>query len=446
MASQEIMISGARACSGSIQISGAKNACLPLMAACLLTDQEVVLENVPKISDIDLMKKQLGSYGVQTSEQRSRPVLQATRSQTRFSPANSDGSKTRGSFLVLGPLLARFGEAKVYKPGGCKIGGKKGRPVKYHIDALKQMGAATVEENSEYVFLMANQRLRGAEIEFPKISVGATETVIMAACLADGQTVITNAAVEPEIVDLIEMLNKMGMNGNIRVDASRNKIIINGRSDLLNGCTHAVIPDRIEAGTWAIAAAMTRGKLLLKMDPGTGKTIMVPVLQMLEKAGVSLQWRHDGLEVQRHGQINPVNVTTGPFPQFPTDLLPQWVTFMTQANGPSMLEDTIYDSRFNHVQHLEQMGAKFTRFSGRKYQVHGNAKLRGTRVVATDLRAGAALILAALVAEGTTVVKEFQHVPRGYENIKGKLGCWSVQFSNLPQARPGFHGGNGQRR
>ena len=200
--------------------------------------------------------------------------------------------------------------------------------------------------------------------------------------------------------------------------------------------------DRIEAGTWAIAAAMTGGRLVLEMDPKSGKKIMVPVLEMLKQAGVSLHWRHDGLEVQRHGQIHPVSVTTGPFPQFPTDLLPQWVTFMTLANGPSILEDTIYDSRFNHVEHLQKMGAKFTKFSDKRYQVHGNAKLRGTRVEATDLRAGAALILAALVAEGTTVVKQFQHVLRGYEDIKGKLGCWSVQFGKLPQTRPGFHGGN----
>ena len=207
-----------------------------------------------------------------------------------------------------------------------------------------------------------------------------------------------------------------------------------------------LFPDRIEAGTWAIAAAMTGGSLLLIMDPEVGKKIMVPVLEKLQQAGVSLQWRRNGLEVQRYGQIHPVNVTAGPFPQFPTDLLPQWVTFMTLANGPSILEDTIYDSRFKHVEHLQKMGAKFTKFSDKRYQVHGNAKLRGTRVEATDLRAGAALILAALVAEGTTVVKQFQHVLRGYEDIKGKLGCWSVQFGQLPQTRPGFHGGNYQVR
>ena len=235
------MISGAHGCSGSVQISGSKNDTLPLMAACLLTDKQVELKNVPKISDIDLMKKQLQSYGVQVNENGSRPVLHAT-SQTRFSPTSSDGSKTRGSFLVLGPLLARFGAAKVYYPGGCQINAG-GRPVNYHIEALQLMGA-TLEPNSEYVSLRAGQQgLRGAAIPFPQISVGATETVIMAACLADGQTVITNAAVEPEIIDLIEMLNAMGMSGRIQVNERQNTIVIIGsRGTLLNGCTHTVIP------------------------------------------------------------------------------------------------------------------------------------------------------------------------------------------------------------
>ena len=234
-----------RRCSGSIQISGAKNASLPLMAACLLTDEEVVLKNVPKISDIDLMKKQLESYGVQVYERAgSRRELHATSGQTRFSPANSDGSKTRGSFLVLGPLLARFGSAKVHKPGGCQIG-QNGRPVNYHIEALQEMDA-TSELRRNYVSMKTDQQLlKGAEIHFDKISVGATETVIMAACLADGQTIITNAAVEPEIIDLVKALNAMGMNGSIAVNESENTIVINGSCGrLLNGCTHTIIPGK----------------------------------------------------------------------------------------------------------------------------------------------------------------------------------------------------------
>ena len=244
MTSSKITISGARRCSGSIQISGAKNASLPLMAACLLTDEEVVLQNVPKISDIDLMKKQLEAYGVKVTENGSTRVIRATRNETGFSPKSSDGSKTRGSFLVLGPLLARFRAAKVYYPGGCQIG-QNGRPVDYHIEALQKMDA-TSEMRRNYVSMKTDQQLlEGTEIHFDKISVGATETVIMAACLADGRTTITNAAVEPEIIDLVKMLNAMGMNGKIAVNESKNTIVINGRKGrLLNGCTHTVIPGK----------------------------------------------------------------------------------------------------------------------------------------------------------------------------------------------------------
>ena len=240
--SKEIMISKAGSVSGDIQISGSKNASLPCMAACLLTNQEVTLKNVPDISDIDVMGKQLESYGVQVVQRGSIRILQA--GSPRFSPASNEGSKTRGSFLVLGPLLARFREAKVYLPGGCQIV-RGGRPVDYHIEALKMMGA-TEEKCSGYVSLKAREGLHGARIQFPNISVGATENVIMAACLADGQTVITNAAVEPEVMDLIEMLKKMGMNRHIGVYESENKIVINGRGggSLLNGCTHTVIPGK----------------------------------------------------------------------------------------------------------------------------------------------------------------------------------------------------------
>ena len=239
--SNEEMISGARASSGEIQISGAKNAALPEMAACLLTNQQVVLQNVPAITDIDVMKKQLRSYGVQVTQRgNSGLVLQATEQQARFSPTSSDGAKTRGSFLVLGPLLARFGAAKVYYPGGCQISSNN-RPVDFHIEALQQMGARIEENGSNYIVMKAERGLVGAPIHFPIISVGATENVLMAACRARGQTVITNAAVEPEILDLIEMLNAMGMNGKIRVDERRNRIVVNGVGGLLNVCTHTVI-------------------------------------------------------------------------------------------------------------------------------------------------------------------------------------------------------------
>ena len=298
------------------------------------------------------------------------------------------------------------------------------RPVDYHLDALGRMGA-TSEQYGDYVVLKANQGLRGARIHFPQISVGATENIVMAACLASGETEIRNAAMEPEVIDLVKMLKKMG--ANIQVYEDQNRIVVNNsRRNLLGGCTRTVIPDRIEAGTYAIAAAITGGTLLLKMDPSVGRAIMANVLEKLRQAGVSVSWKDDGFEIQRvmNAKIRPVNVTTGAFPGFPTDLLPQWVTLMTLASGPSIIEDTIYNNRFSHVQYLKEMGATFTRISDTRYQVHGGAHLRGTRVKATDLRAGAALILAGLAAEGTTMVKEFQHVLRGYEYIKEKLNCW----------------------
>ena len=238
------MISGAGACSGEIQISGAKNAALPEMAACLLTSQPVVLQNVPAITDIDVMKKQLESYGVQVNEMPQRGnsglAVRVTAQQARSSPRNSDGARTRGSFLVLGPLLARFKEAKVYYPGGCQISSNN-RPVNFHIEALQQMGARIEENGSDYIVMKAERGLVGAPIHFPIISVGATENVLMAACLARGETVITNAAVEPEILDLIEMLNAMGMNEKIRVDQRQNRIVVNGVDCLLDDCTHTVI-------------------------------------------------------------------------------------------------------------------------------------------------------------------------------------------------------------
>ena len=437
------MISGAQRCSGSITIAGAKNAVLPCMAASILTNQNVTLQNVPQISDVEVMKQQLGSYGLTVRGNVRQNSVTICAGNARSTPTSSDGSKTRGSFLVLGPLLARFREATVYHPGGCNIG-RHGRPVDFHIDALSKMGA-TSSSYGDYIVMKANGGLRGARINFPKVSVGATETTIMAACLAQGQTTITNAAVEPEVIDLVEMLKEMG--ARIEVYEDERIIVVNGCGGaLLNGCTHTVIPDRIEAGTWAIAAAMTGGSLTLKMNPGVGRKIMIPVVEKLREAGVRVQWQGDGLKVERQSyeSISPVNITTGPYPDFPTDLLPLWVVFMTQASGPSILKDTIYDNRFQVVEELEKMGARFTKFSDSEHKVHGRANLSGARVVAKDLRAGAALVLAALVAEGSTVVKEFQHVLRGYDNIKEKLKCWRVNHKDLPQTRPGHHGGRHQ--
>ena len=448
----QLMVSQSKPLKGSIKLSGAKNSSLPLMAACLLTTEPVKLINVPQISDVDRMKEELLSYGVEVSGRgtpQSPLVLNA--SQANFSPQTGPGKRIRGAFNILGPLMARFGEAEVYQPGGCQIG-KDGRPVDFHLKALEKMGATKIRpRNQNSIALNAKRGLRGATINFltdsnfPKVSVGATENIVMAATLAVGQTTITNAAVEPEVIDLVTMLNKMG--ANIQLNKDSRVITIdnrpNGRStinELLSGTTHTVIPDRIEAGTYAIAAAITGGQLLLKMDPDVDKEIFVPVIEKLKAAGVQVTEKRDGLEVCRRGQIRPVSITTGPYPEFPTDLLPQWVSFMTQANGKSTIQDTIYDNRFKLVPDLEKMGAVIKEINETKYEVYGKASLKGTRVVASDLRAGAALILAALVAEGTTVVKEFEHLLRGYENIEEKLEQCGVQVRQLLPTRPGFYG------
>ena len=439
----ELMISGSDARSGSIQVSGAKNAALPLMAACLLTEKDVKLLNVPNISEVDSMKKQLEAFGVRVSGngQTSPLVLNAKNAK----PKPTKGyNPTRGGFTVLGPLVARFAEAKVLLPGGCQIG-KSGRPINYHIEELGKMGAKKLSrDNENHVLLKAKDGLRHREdIRFEKVSVGATENVMLAACLVNGTTIITNAAVEPEVIDLVDMLKEMG--ASIKVDEGGNKITINGQTgSLLPGTstTHTVIPDRIEAGSYAIAAAISGGQLLLEMDPEVGKKILFIVVQTLKDAGVEATWEKKGLLVKRSGEINAVEfgIKTGPYPEFPTDLLPQWVTFMTQAQGRSQIEDTIYDDRFKHVKYLEKMGASLTKISDRIYIVNGPTKLEGKHVRAEDLRGGFALILAGMAAKGTTVVKNFEEVQRGYGSVKEKLVQCGANLEELAATTPGYYG------
>lgn len=435
----ELMVERSGPSRGSIKISGAKNASLPEMAACLLTDKPLTLDNVPRIKDVEYMENQLKSYGVNVGG-RSSPssplVLNA--SSARFSPLNDAGKKTRGAFLVLGPLMARFRQATVYLPGGCQIG-RAGRPVDFHIDALKQMGAQEVPGSDGCITLTARNGLQGADIRFPKVSVGATENIVMAATLATGKTTIKNAALEPEVIDLVDMLKNMG--AKIQVNEGGREITISGQAGKrLSGTRHTVIPDRIEAGTYAIAAAIAGGQLLLKMDPSIGEKILDLVIEKLRDAGVQVIPRHDGLLIKRSDSISPVSITTGPYPEFPTDLLPQWVSFMTQAQGTSRIEDTIYDGRFNHVPDLIQMGADISQESVNICHVHGKNTLRGKRVKASDLRAGVALIIAAMAAEGTTVVKKFEHVLRGYENIKEKLKQCGAKVEELAPTRSGHYG------
>ena len=431
----QLTISGSKATNGRLQISGAKNAALPLMAACLLTKGEVKLKNVPKISDVDTMKAELKAFGVRVSGDGQTLVLNAENAKSK---PDSEYNPTRGGFTVLGPLMARFSEAKVPLPGGCKIQ-TSGRPVDFHTDALKEMGAREVPHNQNCVWLKAEGGLQGANIHFPNVSVGATENITMAACLANGTTIITNAAVEPEVMDLVDMLKKMG--ANIVVDKRENRITISGRG-FLNGTTHTVIPDRIEAGSYAIAAAISGGPLLLKMPRQSAEEMLSTVVQKLRQAGVKATWQGDGLLVQRIGKIKPVDITTGPYPEFPTDLLPQWATLMTQAQGSSRIEDTIYNNRFEHLNELRDVSGRalFTKESDAVYIINGGAKLQGRHVKAKDLRGGFALILAGMASEGPTVVKEFHHVLRGYENIKEKLKQCGAKLEELRPTPQGHYG------
>ena len=442
----QLMVSGSNGRRGRLQISGAKNAALPLMAACLLTKGEVKLQNVPKISDVETMKEELKAFGVRVSGdgQTSPLVLNA---ENAMSQPENWYNPTRGGFTVLGPLMARFAEAKVPLPGGCQIQ-TSGRPVNFHIDALKKMGATEVPNNQNCIWLKAERGfqgenirgLQGANIHFPKVSVGATENITMAACLATGRTIITNAAVEPEVIDLVDMLKKMG--AIIEVHNQANRIIIDGQRGFLNGTTHTVIPDRIEAGSYAIAAAISGGPLLMEMQRESAEEMLSTVVQKLRQAGVQATWQDNGLLVQRQGRIKPINITTGPYPEFPTDLLPQWATLMTQAQGPSRIEDTIYNNRFEHLKELRDVSGRplFTNESNTVYIINGGAKLQGKHVKAKDLRGGFALILAGMASEGTTVVKEFHHVLRGYENIKEKLKQCGAKLEELRPTPRGYYG------
>ena len=462
------MVTGKRTLNGKIRISGAKNAVLPQMAASLLTRGKVVLRNVPDITDVNDMILTLKEYGVTVTwdKRNSTLELQAGRPKNHL-PANNVGENIRAAFLVFGPLLARTGRAEVYKPGGCKIGE---RPVDFHIEAMEQMGARLIKEDSDKVFMEAEDgfgRKPGFKTSITlKRSVGATETALMAASLVNGETEIGNAAIEPEIYDLAEMLGEMGAQIKIEQDEEVihfgtkekrkqwNIITVEG-CESLNGVDHQVMPDRIEFGTYAIAAAMNNATIVFEVKKDMKENMLKSIREPLEKAGVKIEdkWsrrgEYEGIKISlKDGTIKPVDIETGPYPDFPTDLLPLWVAFMTQATPSrgkqySTVHEQIFESRFNYVEGLMAMGAKIRRVNDREYRVYGGAELNGTRVDATDLRGGAALVLAGLVARGTTVVRKFENVQRGYENMVEKLNKCGAKLEMLKTPRRGHHGGPG---
>jgi len=417
-----IRIVGGNKLTGTIPISGAKNAALPLMIASLLTRETLTLDNVPHLADVEQLIRILGNHGVDYSVNGRRPGEAETYSRTIHFTAGDIVSTTapyelvskmRASFWVIGPLLARMGEARVSLPGGCAIGT---RPVDLFIDGLRALGAQIEIENG-YVLAKAPRGLIGNRFVFPKVSVGATHVLMMAATLARGETVLENAAREPEIVNLADCLNAMGA----RISgAGTARIVIEG-VDSLSGATHAVIPDRIETGTYAMAVAMTGGDVILEHARAD---LLDDALEVLRRTGANITTVNSGIRVQRNGGgIQPVDITTEPFPGFPTDLQAQFMGLMTMAEGKSRITETIFENRFMHVQELARLGAKIS-LAGQTAIVEGVARLKGAPVMATDLRASVSLVIAGLAAEGETVVNRVYHLDRGFERLEAKLsGC-----------------------
>jgi UDP-N-acetylglucosamine 1-carboxyvinyltransferase len=424
-----IRIVGGNKLNGTIPISGAKNAALPLMIAALLTDETLILDNVPRLADVAQLQRILGNHGVDIMAAGKRPGDHEYQGQTlHISAANIIDttapydlvSKMRASFWVIAPLIARMKEARVSLPGGCAIGT---RPVDLLIMALEKLGADIVIDGG-YVVAKAPKGLTGAEIEFPKVTVSGTHVALMAATLADGTTVITNAACEPEIVDVADCLNKMGAKIS---GAGTTRIVIEGVKKL-GGARHTVLPDRIETGTYAMAVAMTGGDVQLA---GARPELLQSALDVLTAAGATITPNNDANRVTRNGAgINPVKVATAPFPGFPTDLQAQLMALMACAKGASHITETIFENRFMHVQELARFGARIS-LDGETAIIDGIPKLKGAPVMATDLRASVSLVIAALAAEGETMVNRIYHLDRGFERLEEKLSACGATIERI---------------
>ncbi len=425
----KIIIRGGGPLNGVIPISGAKNAALPLMTAALLTDGGLTLDNVPRLSDVNQLLRILSNHGVdhkiagklagQSSETGQTIDLSARQIVDTTAPYELV-SRMRASFWVIGPLLGRMGQAKVSLPGGCAIGT---RPVDLYLEALKRLGVK-IEIDQGYVLADAGTGLKGAEIDFAKVSVGATHTTLMAAVLADGVTVIHNAAREPEIVDLADLLVKMGAK---ITGAGTSTIEIRG-VPRLHGARHSVLPDRIETGTYAMAVAMTGGDVLLE---NARFDLLAAPFETLRRVGVTVEEAAGGVRVRRNGGgIASVDVTTEPFPGFPTDLQAQFMALMCRAEGTSRIRETIFENRFMHVQELARLGANI-RLEGDVAVIEGVAQLKGAPVMATDLRASVALVIGGLVADGETTVHRVYHLDRGFEALERKLQRCGAQVERV---------------
>jgi UDP-N-acetylglucosamine 1-carboxyvinyltransferase len=421
-----IRIRGGRRLVGTLPISGAKNAALPLMAAGLLTDDTLSLSNLPHLADIATLSNLLQQLGAHVAirgngDKRDGRVIDITTREIVDTTAPYDlVRKMRASILVLGPLVARCGQAQVSLPGGCSIGT---RPVDLHLKGLEHLGAE-IDLDGGYIRVRAPKGLRGGQVVFPFVSVGATENLLMAACLARGETQLVNAAREPEIVDLARCLVAMGA----KIDGiGSDKLTVQG-VDKLHGATHSIVPDRIETGTYACAAAITGGDIEL-VDTELG--LIEALAEVLERGGIDVTATARGVRVAcPNGRMRGVDVMTEPFPGFPTDLQAQFMALMTVADGAAMITETIFENRFMHVPELSRMGANIN-VHGASAMVRGVPRLKGAPVMATDLRASVSLVLAGLAAEGETIVNRVYHLDRGYERLEQKLAACGADVERL---------------
>jgi UDP-N-acetylglucosamine 1-carboxyvinyltransferase len=422
----KFVIRGGNPLLGTVRISGAKNAALPAMAAALLTDEPVVLENIPQVRDIETTRRLLAAMGADVELGYGRAQHRTTICCRNLnSPeASYELVKTmRASTLVLGPLVARCGTARVSLPGGCAIGA---RPIDLHIKGLERLGATIVQEHG-YVEARA-ERLKGAEIVFDKITVTGTEDLLMAATLAEGETVMQNCAREPEVADLADLLNKMGATIE---GAGTATIRIHGVSKL-HGARHRIIPDRIEAATFIIAGALTDGDLNIS---GCEPAHLGALLQKLQEVGVKTKQTRDSVRVEGTSDLKAADVVTEEYPGFPTDMQAQFMALATQAEGTSVITENIFENRFMHALEMVRMGANI-KIEGRRAVVRGKSPLSGAAVLASDLRASASLVLAALVAEGETIIDRVYHIDRGYENIEEKLRGVGAQIRRMGEILP----------
>lgn len=416
----KLIVKGGNRLVGTVKTSGAKNAVLPIIAASILGESPSRLDEIPQLEDVKTICGVLEHLGVRVDRSEPHVLQMDTSNITAYEAPYNLVRTMRASFVVLGPLLARMGHARISQPGGCAIGS---RPIDLHLKGFEALGA-TITQDHGFIDAVAPNGLKGADIYLDFPSVGATENIMMAACLAEGVTTLENPAEEPEIVDLANYLNQMGA----RVRGAGTDVIRIEGVQHMHGCDHTVIPDRIEAGTYMIAAAMTHGDIIIE---NVLTEHQKPLLAKLREAGVLIEEDIDRIHVSCPGPLKGINVKTMPYPGFPTDMQPQIMAMMTISEGRSNLIETVFENRFMHVVEMNRMGANIATTGARAALIEGPSQLTGCEVNATDLRAGAAMILSGLVAEGTTTIGNLHHIDRGYEDIVGKLQALGADIQRI---------------